>query len=50
MSPAAAWPFPFAGQDGRAHLQRVAVFPATVTVIGVDLPNVTYNVSITGVW
>ncbi len=27
-----------------------AVFPATVTVIGVDLPNVTYNVSITGVW
>ncbi|WP_312775834.1 DUF1707 domain-containing protein [Corynebacterium variabile] len=26
-----------------------AVFPATVTVIGVDLPNVTYNVSITGV-
>jgi len=27
-----------------------AVFPATVTVIGVDLPNVTYNVSITGVY
>lgn len=27
-----------------------AVFPATVTVIGADLPNVTYNVSITGVW
>lgn len=27
-----------------------ALFPATVTVIGVDLPNVTYNVSITGVW
>ncbi|MGO3189510.1 MAG: DUF1707 domain-containing protein [Corynebacterium variabile] len=27
-----------------------AVFPATVTVIGVDLPNVTYSVSITGVW
>lgn len=27
-----------------------AEFPATVTVIGVDLPNVTYNVSITGVW
>ena len=27
-----------------------AVFPATVTVIGVELPNVTYNVSITGVY
>lgn len=27
-----------------------AEYPATVTVIGVDLPNVTYNVSITGVW
>ena len=27
-----------------------AVFPATVTVIGVDLPNVTYIVSITEVW
>lgn len=27
-----------------------AEYPATVTVIGVDLPNVTYNVTIRGVW
>ncbi|MGP5080298.1 DUF1707 domain-containing protein [Corynebacterium variabile] len=27
-----------------------AEYPTTVTVIGVDLPNVTYNVTIRGVW